>query len=278
MTSVQHGADDAGAPGREWSIQEVARCTGTTSRTLRHYDDVGLLPPSRVGYNGYRYYDADSLLRLQRILLLRGLGLGLPAIREALDASAAGSASSAPGRAAQARVLGTHLEVLRGEQERLARQIASVERTITTLKGGGDLMADSMFDGFDHTQYKEEVTERWGADAYRAGDRWWRGLGEEERAAWKARVRDLGEDWAAAAAAGESPTSERAQALAARHVEWLGSIPGTPGAGGEPNTGYIAGLGDLYVADERFAANYGGAEGAEFVRDALHEWVRRHQS
>ncbi|WP_309081722.1 TipAS antibiotic-recognition domain-containing protein [Zhihengliuella sp.] len=276
MTSAQHGAAAHGGADREWSIQEVARLTGTTSRTLRHYDDVGLLPPSRVGFNGYRYYDADCLLRLQRILLLRGLGLGLPAIREALDASATGTAASAPGRAAQARALDAHLGVLRGEQERLARQIASVERTITTLKGGGDLMADTMFDGFDHTQHKDEVTERWGADAYRARDRWWRGLGDEERAAWKARVRELGEDWAAAAAAGESPASERAQALAARHVEWLGSVPGTPGAGGAPDTGYIAGLADLYVADERFAANYGGAEGAGFVRDALLEWVRRH--
>jgi len=53
----------------EWSIQDVARSAGTTSRTLRHYDDIGLLPPSRVGGNGYRYYDEDALVRLQRILL-----------------------------------------------------------------------------------------------------------------------------------------------------------------------------------------------------------------
>jgi DNA-binding transcriptional MerR regulator len=64
---------------RDWSIQDVARMAGTTSRTLRHYDDIGLLKPSRVGSNGYRHYDAAALLQLQRILLLRGLGLGLPA-------------------------------------------------------------------------------------------------------------------------------------------------------------------------------------------------------
>ncbi|MGH9217613.1 MAG: MerR family transcriptional regulator, partial [Acidimicrobiales bacterium] len=66
----------------EWSIQDLARAAGTTSRTLRHYGEVGLLEPSRVGSNGYRYYDQDSLVRLQRILLLRDLGLGLPAIAE----------------------------------------------------------------------------------------------------------------------------------------------------------------------------------------------------
>ena len=57
-----------GARTADWSIQEVARLAGTTSRTLRHYDAVGLLPPSRVAANGYRHYDADALVRLQRCL------------------------------------------------------------------------------------------------------------------------------------------------------------------------------------------------------------------
>ena len=61
---------------REWSIQQIAKLAGTTSRTLRHYDEIGLLKPSRVGSNGYRYYDGAALLQLQRILLLRELGLG----------------------------------------------------------------------------------------------------------------------------------------------------------------------------------------------------------
>ena len=69
-----------GTVAAEWSIQDLARAAGTTSRTLRHYGEVGLLRPSRIGGNGYRYYDQDSLVRLQRILLLRDLGLGLPAV------------------------------------------------------------------------------------------------------------------------------------------------------------------------------------------------------
>ena len=70
----------------EWSIQQIAKLAGTTSRTLRHYDDIGLLSPSSVGHNGYRHYDQAALVRLQRILLLRELGLGLPQIAEVLDA------------------------------------------------------------------------------------------------------------------------------------------------------------------------------------------------
>ena len=54
----------------ERSIQELAKLAGTTSRTLRHYDEIGLLKPSSIGANGYRYYDDRSLVRPQRILLL----------------------------------------------------------------------------------------------------------------------------------------------------------------------------------------------------------------
>ena len=61
--------------GTELSIREVARVTGTTSRTLRHYESIGVLPSSRVGPGGLRYYDDEALVRLQRILVLRGLCL-----------------------------------------------------------------------------------------------------------------------------------------------------------------------------------------------------------
>ena len=252
--------------GRDWSIQEIARLAGTTSRTLRHYDDVGLLPPSRIAHNGYRHYDEAALVRLQRILLLRELGLGLPQIAEVLNPVNA--------RQGEESALETHLALLREEQNRLARQIASVENTINALKGGEELMAENMFDGFDHTQYKEEVEERWGRKAYADSDRWWRGMTDAERADWQQRVSDLGRDWTAAAESGIDPASAEAQDVARRHVEWLTGIPGTPAAvpGGDVK-GYVIGLGEMYVADPRFGANYatsaGGTQGAEFVRDAL---------
>ena len=234
--------------GRDWSIQEIARLAGTTSRTLRHYDDVGLLPPSRIAHNGYRHYDEAALVRLQRILLLRELGLGLPQIAEVLNPVNA--------RQSEESALETHLALLREEQNRLARQIASVENTINALKGGEELMAENMFDGFDHTQYKEEVEERWGRKAYADSDRWWRGMTDAERADWQQRVSDLGRDWIAAAESGIDPASAEAQDVARRHVEWLTGIPGTPAAvpGGDVK-GYVIGLGEMYVADPRFGAN-----------------------
>ena len=247
----------------EWSIQQIAKLAGTTSRTLRHYGDIGLLPASRVGANGYRYYDQAALVRLQRILLLRDLGLGLPQIADVL-----GRESS------EAHALESHLAWLRQEQDRLTRQVAAVETTITALKGGERLMAENMFDGFDHTQYKDEVEQRWGEKAYADSDRWWRGMSADDKKAWQQRVSDLGRDWIAAAESGMSPESDEVQAVARRHVEWLTGIPGTPAAvpGGDVKA-YVIGLGEMYVADPRFGANYatsaGGTAGAEFVRDTL---------
>jgi DNA-binding transcriptional MerR regulator len=249
--------------GVDWSIQDVARMAGTTSRTLRHYGDVGLLKPSRVGTNGYRYYNAAALLQLQRILLLRELGLGLPAIAEVFLHETD-----------TVNALNRHLDWLRQEQERLARQVLSVQKTIETVKEGGELMAEKMFDGFDHTQYKDEVEERWGKDAYAKGDAWWRGMGAAEKQEWKSRAEKLGRDWIATAESGLAADSPEAQDLARRHVAWLTAIPGTPASesGGDVK-GYVLGLGEMYVADPRFAANYGGEAGAGYVRDALRAYA-----
>jgi DNA-binding transcriptional MerR regulator len=250
----------------DWSVQQIAKLAGTTSRTLRHYDDVGLLKPSRTGQNGYRYYDQAALVRLQRILLLRDLGLGLAAVAEVIDRESDAE-----------KALGRHLAWLREEQDRLARQIASVQQTIRAVKEGAGIMAEKMFDGFDHTQHKQEVEERWGKDAYAASDSWWRGMGTAEKDAWKRRLQQLGSDWTAAAASGAGPDSGEAQELARRHVEWLTGIPGTPAAAGGGNIkGYVTGLGEMYVADPRFAVNYGGEAGAVFVRDALRIYAQKH--
>lgn len=244
----------------EWSIQQIARLAGTTSRTLRHYDDLGLVPPSHIGANGYRYYDEVALIRLQRVLLLRELGLGLPQIADILEQ-----------HTDEVAALTTHLDLLRHEQDRLARQIAAVEQTINAREGGDELMAENMFDGFDHTQYKDEVEQRWGKDAYARSDKWWNSMSDDERTTWMARSERLGRDWIAVAADPDcASTSPEAQALAQRHIDWLRGIPGTPAAtsGGGLHP-YVRNLAEMYVQDDRFAANYGGTDGAAFVRDSL---------
>lgn len=248
----------------EASIQEVARLTGLTSRTLRHYDAIGLLTPSRTGHGGTRWYDEDALVRLQRVLLLRDLGLPLPEIRRVLDREQD-----------EGTALRRHLNALRGAQDRLARQAASVERTLTAREAGTTLMTEDMFDGFDHTHHQAEVERRWGPDAYAASGAWWRAKDEDAKAGWREASARLAADWAAAAEAGVTPGSPAADELARRHVEWLAGVPGTPGHGTAPVAEYVVGLGEMYVADPRFAAQYGGEHGAAFVRDALRSYAER---
>jgi DNA-binding transcriptional MerR regulator len=246
-----HASTDA-----QWSMHEITRLTGTTSRTLRHYDQIGLLEPSRIGSNGYRYYDGEALVRLQRILLLRDLGLGLGVIAEVLDRSQD-----------EATALRTHLDLLHQERDRLDRQIESVRTTVMKREGGEELMAEEMFDGFDHTQYQDEVEQRWGRDAYAKGDAWWRSLSDTEKGAFKQRQSEIGADYARAAAEGLDPGDDRVRAISARHHQWLGA------ASSEVSRGYFLGLADMYVADDRFATNYGGTEGATFVRDAMRAYA-----
>lgn len=248
-----------------WTIQDVVRHAGVSSRTLRHYDAIGLLPASGTASGGIRWYDDVALVRLQRILLLRELGLSLAAIADVL---------AAPGTAAEH--LRRHVTVLEEQRSALDRRIAAVRRTIHANENG-DPMTPEMFDGFDHTQYSEEVARRWGAAAQQASDAWWTGLSGADQADFRSQVAALNAAWVAAARAEQRPDGEAAQALAARHIAWLASVPGTPAATGDPEStaAYVRGLAELYVGDDRFRANYTGDSltdvpaGPEFVRDAL---------
>jgi DNA-binding transcriptional MerR regulator len=240
----------------DWPIQEIARLANTTSRTLRHYDQLGLLRPSRMGPNGYRYYDQEALVRLQRILMLRELGLGLPEIARVLDHQD----QTVP-------ALRSHLTWLAQEQQRIERQIRSVRTTIAAQEEGRQLMPEDMFDGFDHTLHRDEVEERWGSEAYASGDRWWRSKTDTEKKAFTEQHRHIARDYAAARDAGLSPRSDVVQAIVSRHLDWLNL---SAAATGNPvSAEHFPSYGDMYATDERFARNYGGIPGAEFVRDAI---------
>ncbi|MEV6274654.1 TipAS antibiotic-recognition domain-containing protein [Nocardia sp. NPDC051832] len=250
----------------EWSIHDLAKAAGTTSRTLRHYGQLGLLRPSRTGANGYRYYDQDSLLRLQRILLLRELGLGLPAIAEVLA-----------GEQDTATALRTHLKLLRQEQGRIRRQIDSVLTTLHKTERGEKLVATEVFDGFDHTQYdhtqyKDEVIERWGEEAYADSDKWWSSLDDAGKQAFMQEAQDISAAYGNASSSGLAPDSAEVLAISARHRAWMSN-----GRGGKhfPLEEFAC-IGEMYVSDDRFRANYDvhGAGTAEFVRDAMKAYAQ----
>jgi DNA-binding transcriptional MerR regulator len=120
-----------------WSIQQVARLSGVTARTLRYYDEIGLLRPARIGANGYRYYEQEQLLRLQQILLLRELGMDLTGI-----------AAVADGVRDQVEALRAHHQRLLAERTRLDRLAQTVAATIAHLERGTAMPAEEIFEGF----------------------------------------------------------------------------------------------------------------------------------
>ncbi|MFJ4792889.1 MerR family transcriptional regulator [Kitasatospora purpeofusca] len=139
----------------DWPISEVARMSGVTARTLRHYDETGLLPPARVGANGHRYYEERQLLRLQQILVLRALGVGLPEIDRILAA-----------RVDEVDALRSHHQRLLAERDRLDALADTVSRTIAELeqsrKDGNPMTInrpENLFEGIQPTQYEGSLRD-----------------------------------------------------------------------------------------------------------------------
>jgi DNA-binding transcriptional MerR regulator len=145
-SSVLVSDDSWGRSLVSWSIQQVARLSGVTARTLRYYDEIGLLRPAGVGTNGYRYYEQEQLLRLQQILLLRELGMDLTGI-----------AAVADGVRDRVEALRAHQQRLIAERTRLDRLVATVAATIAYLEKGTDMPAEEIFEGFRFT--RETIAE-----------------------------------------------------------------------------------------------------------------------
>lgn len=243
-------------PNTKWTIREVVAATGLTSRTLRHYDEIGLLTPSSAGPGGVRQYDQAALVRLQRILLWRELGVPLAEISQLLN-----------GELDDARALGRQRDQLQRELCRIRDQLAAVDSTMAALKEGELLMPQKMFEGFDHSHYDAEVRRRWGNDAANRSNQWWEDLGDDGRKAFRMDVDDLNSSWDEVIASEAGPTSEGAQAVAARHLSWLKTAWHTDELPREA----VEVIAHMYVDDPRFAKNYNRVSpaGAEFVRDAL---------
>jgi DNA-binding transcriptional MerR regulator len=250
-----------------WSIAEVARMSGVTSRTLRHYDGIGLLAPAYVGTNGYRYYEVEQLLRLQQILLLRELGLGLSEIADAIG--------SQPGTVAALR---RHHARLLAERDRLGVLARTVARTIAELEGGDPVTQpkinrpENLFEGFDPSAYEDEARERW-PEQYEPSRRVAGAIRPEQMEAIQkdltAYMIRLAELMVAGKPAGDAEVLDEV----GWHYRWVSRF-WTPGAEAYRN------LGRMYIDDERFRASYERiAEGlAAHQREAMAAYARERLS
>ncbi|WP_285726152.1 MerR family transcriptional regulator [Psychromicrobium xiongbiense] len=219
-------------------ISEVARAAGVSSRTLRHYAAIGLLQPAWTASNGYRYYERPQLLRLQRILLLRELGLSLDTIAEVLA-----------GQRDAEEALRVHRRWLLAERDRMQLLARTVESTLSALKEGGIMNTDDLFAGFEQNAYEEEAIQRWGKDAVEKANARFARMSPAERRDVAAEVAAINAGLAQCQTLGLAADDDRVQAVIARHYAWI-ELSWTPTAEA------YRGLGQMYVDDPRFRAYY----------------------
>ena len=213
-------------------IREFAELVGVSVRTLHYYDEIGLLKPAGVeAQNGYRFYDEASVLRMQEILFYRELDFPLKSISGIL------AAPDYNAEAAMARQ--KQLLILR--KERLERIIAALDAAMK-----GEIVLNA-FDNREYEAYKAEVKEKWGqTQAYAEFAEKEKSGGYAEANAGLDRV--MGE-FAACMQAGHAPGSAEAQALVDRLQGFISEHYYTC------TDPILAGLGQMYVADERFRKN-----------------------
>jgi DNA-binding transcriptional MerR regulator len=247
-----------------WSIAEVARDSGVTSRTLRHYHAIGLLIPARIAPNGRRYYEQEQLLRLQQILLLRDLGLSLDVVADVLERQSSASTIE---------VLGRHKEWLLREQLRLGRLIRTVDSTIGNLRRGDEMKPEKVFEGFEHNPYEAEARERWGDEAVDASYRRMQGWSEQDAELARTGYPRVHEGLAELKAEGADIRDPRVQELVRLHHQ-ITSLFWTP------NREAYKGLGQLYLDDERFRQNVGGGDDSlvQYLHDAMTVYADTHLS
>ena len=232
-------------------IKEFAKFTGVSVRTLHYYDEIGLLRPAEVDkVTGYRFYNEQSLLRMQEILFFRELDFSLKSIGEML---------SSPNYD-KAKALKEQKRLLKLKKERLERLIAAIE---DAEKGENVMKA---FDNSEFETYKAEAQARWGnTDAYKEHAEKTKNYSKDK---WNSVVEEMGAifgEFALCMKQGSTPDAEETQSLVKKLQDYITENYYTC------TKEILYGLGQMYVADERFKKNIDKhADGtAAFVSGAI---------
>ncbi|MBB6733800.1 MerR family transcriptional regulator [Cohnella zeiphila] len=245
----------------EYTVQKLGRLAGISTRTLRYYDEIGILKPARINSSGYRIYGQAEVDRLQQILFYRELGVGLEQIKEIVTDPAFNAAAA----------LREHREQLLDRRRQLDLLIASVEMTIAASEGRRTMSDQEKFEGFkqkliddNERKYGKEIREKYGEETVNRSNGKLKNMTKEEHERLTRLSEEL-ERTLAEAFAGGDPASEIAQRAADLHRQWLSFY--WPEYTKEAH----AGLARMYVDDERFKAHYDAKQPgtAEFLRDAI---------
>jgi DNA-binding transcriptional MerR regulator len=244
-----------------FTVKQISEIAGVTPRTLRFYDRIKLLKPSRVGANGYRYYDHASLLRLQQILLYRELDLPLDRIRVILEDPAFDIEAA----------LENHKTELAQRRERLEHLIETVDDTILHLKGKKEMSDKQLFAAFseeEQAEMEKEAMQLYDPEIVRESNRKFKTLTPAEKQA----IFDEGNALylALVATIPQGPDSPAAQAGVERwrrHMDHFWT----------PSPEQLVALADHYSLEPRFKANFDKIDPhlAEFMGKAVQIYVER---
>jgi len=243
----------------KWKINEVAKLTGITVRTLHYYDEIGLLPPAEVTDSGYRMYDERSLETLQQILFFRELEFSLQDIRDIMND---------PGYDKE-EALSKHRAMLLKKRSRIDDLIQLLDERMKGEKALGFQKFDMSEIEKMKKEYAEEVKQRWGnTDAFKESvektanydKKKWEFLNEEGATLLK----EFGENRTLA------PDSEQAQELVKKWQAYITSNFYNC------TNDILKCLGLMYVEDQRFTENIdkNGAGTAEFMSKAITYYCR----
>jgi DNA-binding transcriptional MerR regulator len=246
----------------EYTVQKLAKLAGVSTRTLRYYDEIGILKPARINSSGYRIYGQAEVDQLQQILFYRELDLSLDSIKEIVTSPSFDGS----------RALKEHREKLLDKRKQLDELIANVEKSIAVKEGRISMSNKEKFEGFkqkliddNEKKYGKEIREKYGDDAVNKSNTKLKNMSQAEHDEVTRLASELQETLAAAFKTGD-PAGELAQKAAEMHKKWI-TFYWT-----EYSKEAHAGLAQMYVDDERFTAYYDKEQPgtAEFLRDAIH--------
>ena len=251
----------------EYTVNKLSKMSGISARTLRYYDEIGLLKPAAVAFSGYRLYGQAEVDALQQILFYRELGFALDDIKDILQD---------PGFDRLA-AFKNHLTELANKRERLDVLISNVTKSMAAMRGEMEMMDKEKFEGFKQSlvsenekKYGAEIREKYGDESVDASNANLMGLTQQQFDAAE-RLRIAHEGKLRAAFENGDVGGDLAREACDLHKQWLCIF--YPAYSPE----YHKGLGEMYVADERFKAVYDAiAPGcAEFFRDAINLYCSR---
>ena len=238
----------------EYSINELSKLAGVSTRTLRYYDEIGLLKPGRITDAGYRFYGTEEVELLQQILFYRERGLELKTIEKIMHNKDFDMISA----------MEDHLLDLEKQRAKTEALIETVKKTIEHMRGERKMTDMEKFQAF-----KEEATEKYGEEDVNASYMKVSGLSAEEEQQWNGLGEEILARLEAAVQASLSADSPEGKEIAELHKQWL-CVP-LPKYTPEIHRGITA----MYVCDQRFTKYYDrNVEGcAQFLKDAVHRWI-----